>query len=378
MLSIKNGSRGNLIVVLFLLFSIIIPFANSLMSYTASVVITPIQWLSGWDKRVKITLDPTDVDAPLYDFPVLIHLSSSSGVNGDDVTFIFDELQNDANRRKIAVTTDNKISQCYVEIERWDTAIEQAWLWVKVPTVNDTAETTIYLYYDEDHADNTNYVGDPNSSVAENVWDSNFLAVHHMEEDPSATITDSTGNNEDMTSTGGMTSSNLLDAKIGKGVNFDGINDAYISQSSVAITQFAFSGWIRGDNFGAWRTVATIGEQRDMCLENGVLTFWANDQGFSFGSLLATGTWRQVTLTYDGTTLRGYVDGSFTGNSYIVSLNSYSGTLQFGRWLSNYDYYDGMLDEIRISNITRSSEWIRACYESGRDNFLDFGNEEIA
>ena len=39
----KNGSFGNRIVVLFLLFLILVPIANSLVTYTATVVITPIE-----------------------------------------------------------------------------------------------------------------------------------------------------------------------------------------------------------------------------------------------------------------------------------------------------------------------------------------------
>ena len=88
-------------------------------------------WLSGWGKRVKVTIDHNDIISGLSSFPVLLHLSSSSGRGNDDVTSVFDELQSDNNRRKIAVTTVESGTQCYVEIEKWDDATEQAWLWVK-------------------------------------------------------------------------------------------------------------------------------------------------------------------------------------------------------------------------------------------------------
>ena len=80
------------------------------------------KWLSGWDKRVKITIDHNDVTSDLTNFPVLIYLSDSSGRNNDDVTFVFNELNSDANRQKIAVTTNDKTTECYVEIEKWNTA----------------------------------------------------------------------------------------------------------------------------------------------------------------------------------------------------------------------------------------------------------------
>lgn len=67
--------------------------------------------------------------------------------------------QSDANRKKIAVTKSDGTTQCYVEIEKWDHASKQAWLWVKVPSIRISVDTDLYLYYDKDHADNTDYVG---------------------------------------------------------------------------------------------------------------------------------------------------------------------------------------------------------------------------
>ena len=43
-------------------------------------------WLSGWSKRVKITINSDDIDSVLKDFPVLVHLSTSSGENNNDVS----------------------------------------------------------------------------------------------------------------------------------------------------------------------------------------------------------------------------------------------------------------------------------------------------
>ena len=86
----------------------------------------------------------------LSGFPVLVYLSVSSGIGSTDVSAVFDELTSDANRKKIAITTSDGTTQCYVEIERWDDANEKAWLWVKVPSVASGAETDLYLYYDFD------------------------------------------------------------------------------------------------------------------------------------------------------------------------------------------------------------------------------------
>lgn len=157
-------------------------------------------WLVDWDKRIRITIDHNNVDNTLSNFPVLVSLGTSSGCNNADVSHVFDELANDNNRKKIAVTTSDGVTQCYVEIEKWDNINEKAWLWVKVPSINALEDTVLYLYYDKNHIDNTDYVGDTDSLSAENVWDDNFKLVIHMNDDLDAIhVRDSTSNNNDGT-----------------------------------------------------------------------------------------------------------------------------------------------------------------------------------
>ena len=134
-------------------------------------------WLTGWDLRVKITIDSGDIDALLEDFPILVYLSNSSGYNSDDITFVFDEVG--ANSLKIAVTESDGTTECKVEIERWNATGEEAWLWVKVPSIAHDTNTTLYLYYDNAHADNNANVGVVGSDPAESVWDANFIDVLH-------------------------------------------------------------------------------------------------------------------------------------------------------------------------------------------------------
>lgn len=140
--------------------------------------------LIGWYKRVKLTIDHNDIDSALSDFPILIHLGTSVGRNSDDVSCVFDELLSDDNRKKIAVTLGDGTTECYVEIEKWDDASEEAWLWVKVPDISADVDTELYLYYSRTHADNDAYVGDPGSTPAKNVWDSHFKGVWHLNDIP--------------------------------------------------------------------------------------------------------------------------------------------------------------------------------------------------
>ena len=109
-----------LILSQFFLFPLYIPrghasayWWNNDYQYRRQLTITTNEpdWLGGWDNRVKITIDSDDILSTLSDFPVLIYLSNSSGIFDEDVSFVFDKLQSDINRKKIAVTQSDGITQ---------------------------------------------------------------------------------------------------------------------------------------------------------------------------------------------------------------------------------------------------------------------------
>ena len=112
------------------------------------------------------------------------NISSSSGINSKDITEIFDEIG--ANDKKIAFTSSDGITELYAEIDRWDSTGEEAWVWVKFPTIQAAEHVTGYIYYDKNHADNTTYIGDITDTAAQNVWSSNFTSVYHLEEQGAA------------------------------------------------------------------------------------------------------------------------------------------------------------------------------------------------
>jgi hypothetical protein len=351
------------------------------------------KWLSGWDKRVKITIDHNDVSSDLTDFPVLIYLGDSSGQNNEDVTFVFDELASDGDRKKIAVTTSDNTTQCYVEIEKWDSSNQEAWLWVKVPSISSTTDTNLYLYYDKNHAENTNYVGDTSSIPAQNVWDSSYKAVYHLQGDPETPTSnkDSTVNQNNPTFNGAMTFDDQVTGEIDGSIDFDG-DDDFISVDNSESLNFTNSltieAWIRLNSFGSGTDVDIIlrkGEDNPNNYQLAIndqklaLTIEEDDGGGlnSFTNLSMT-TWYYVAGTWNGTTRKVYIDGLEDGSgSKSGSIAPDNRTIYIGGRLGA-DLSNGIIDEVRASATSRNESWIKASYESGRDNLLDFGSEETA
>lgn len=347
-------------------------------------------WLTGWAKRVKLTIDQTDIDADLANFPVLLYLSISSGYNAEDISFIFDELQSDANRLKIAVTRDDGITQCYVEIEKWDDANEHAWLWVKAPGISGTVNTDLYLYYDSTHADNTAYVGDPESTPAMAVWNSNFIMVQHMRDYDTCYIHDSTAYNKDGTKQAANEPIVTTAGKIDDAQSFDGSNDCVtVTYSTLIPMPLTLTAWIYDTGVSGISNIVQKAKnfQFQTSPTNHQLLIAYHD-GVAWRSVItgnnvySASTWHHVVATFEAsgsnTLVTIYVDGvqvhQATGTGQPVNYAN----ITIGRYYTVVEPFKGVIDEVHISNTARSAAWIKASYETGRDHLLDWGSGETS
>ena len=356
-----------------------------------------MSWLSGFSNRLKLTIDHTNVDSTLSDFPVLIKISDSSGISSTDVSAVFTELGSDANRKKIAVTTDDEETQCYVEIERFDYANSVAWLWIKVPSVASGAETILYLYYDSSQDDNTTYVGDTTDTPAQNVWDSDFKLIMHMSQDPNGDVADvvkdSTSNVIHATPVGSMTTADLVDGKIGKAIDFDESND-YLKTASAddalnittiltleAIIKPSYtldSGLSIGKGICGRAFVPNLNQDSYFFLINtdGKLqfgTYGGNIQSTKVSWLSNTAFY--VAGTYNSVGLIGdlFVNNSketLTADSYD-SMAGATNSFVIGLY-GPTNFFPGIIDEVRVSNVVRSDAWIKATYYSNWDELVSF------
>ena len=349
-------------------------------------------WLGTWKKRRKITISNTNIDSALSNFPILVKISASSGTGSADITDIFSELGSDANRKKIAITTDNGETQCYVEIERFDYTNSAAWLWVRVPSASDSVGTELYIYFDSSQPDNTTYIGDTCDTPAQNVWDTNFKLVVHMSQDPdgdvASAIKDSTSNQYHGTPAGSMTSTDLVDGRVGKGIDFDGSND-YIDSNEdspfrFGSTDFTYESCAKLAAKTVDRDIVAKGYNYELRYDAGE-DYWffsANDGSYRYAKFSQTNvsldTWQYIVGTSEGTTLKIYVDtieGATVGT--IGTINETDSTLTIGTGAGGR-FFSGIIDEVRISNTARSSAWIKATYYSNWDGLVTYGDIEVS
>ncbi|NTW31557.1 MAG: DUF2341 domain-containing protein [Bacteroidetes bacterium] len=332
-------------------------------------------WLTGWQYRKKITIDQTKVDADLTDFPVLVSLTSTN--------FNFSKARTDG--YDIRFTSSDGTTLLKYERERHDQTNSLAEYWVKVPSVSGTVNTDIYMYYGKSDAIDG---ADPT-----NVWDANFLRVYHLKSATTDVPNSSaySGNNGTKRAASEPVES---DGKIGKCQTFDASND-YISANTLGFSGtsvFTVEGWIKGST-----DIVGTGDASTFPNQFGWYLNMKPTEVVSFGceryagawlylngtTTYSTGTWHYLTFTYNNGTVYTYAEAADqqTTGTYTDKNNATASTqlLWLGTWARNNNPYapaGQSIDEIRISNIVRSTEWIKASYYSGNNSLLTFGNEE--
>jgi len=81
---------------------------------------------------------------------------------------------------------------------------------------------------------------------------------------------------------------------------------------------------------------------------------------------IPTNKWTFACGNYDQSAIRLYVNGipDGTPTSLTGSIDTNATPLSIGRSSFNYDYFKGRIDEVEISNIARSSDWIKTEYNN--------------
>ena len=345
-------------------------------------------------KKIRFTIDSSKILENMADFPVSVYISGTSGLTSFDMTDIFTDLG--ANDQKIAVYTDPGQSggtECYVEVEFWDDAFDEALLHVRVPTVASGTDTALWLYYDSGEPDNTTYVGYPGDTVAQNVWDSGFEAVFHLANDPSGgagSMKDSTSNNRDG-SPFNMTALNLTDGDIGKAIDFDGAAEYIAFAALGSITQWTITAKFKSDVVSGDHTVCSqdlSGYNDDVLFgiepENGYGTNNAigcvvhNNDGstreiVSNSVPVTTIDWYVASVRSTGSMLYLYVDGVEKDTDPGTNIGMGNNAWNIGQSTQTVKRrFDGLIEELRISSSSRNESWVVAESYSLFDDLITY------
>ncbi|MHA2400053.1 MAG: LamG-like jellyroll fold domain-containing protein [Promethearchaeota archaeon] len=260
--------------------------------------------------------------------------------------------------------------------------------WVRIPEFSTSLDTYIRMYY-----------GNATMSARENpvgVWDASYKGVWHLEESSGFTL-DSTFFSENGLVTG--TVIRPSNGQISNAYNYgtDGtfnVGDPGDGHLDFGTESFMVSMWINIDtSTGTWQiplykgasstwdpgycfATPTTGDSLRFHITDGTSNIPSPSASIDFDS------WTYIVGIVDRTNnlIRIYKDGIEVGSGVDISgILSLADTqnLDFQCAHPTYDF-DGLLDEVRVLNLTRSNSWIKTEYYNQYDpnSFYSIGQEQ--
>jgi hypothetical protein len=204
-----------------------------------------------------------------------------------------------------------------------------------------------------------------------------LVAAYGFNEGTGGVVVDSSGNGNHGAISGASWTSG---GRYGNALSFDGVNDWVTVNPSATLdlsTGMTIEAWVRPSSSSGWRTILykeRAAEGLSWALYSSddsappavyaarTGSLWSHATG---SSMLPLNAWRHVVGTYDGTTLRLYVNGSLVrsvalGGAMLVGdgplrIGGNAPSLPFGG-----QFFRGVIDEIRIYNRALTLSEIRA------------------
>ena len=142
--------------------------------------------------------------------------------------------------------------------------------------------------------------------------------------------------------------------RFGNAIVFDGSATRVRSNADVDLgTAFTLEAWVLNPAAsGGTETIATVGPERDLYVNNGNLGFYTGSANLTFGAL-PSGGFQHVAVVADGTTVQAFLDGAPLGAAQNAAMPAVSAPLQIGAWINGSgasDFFSGTLDEVRVYN----------------------------
>ena len=300
---------------------------------------------------VVVLTTPEGADLPasasLEGFPLLVRLHKDF--------FNFGQVQANGQDLRFASSTGEPLAY---QIEEWNANEGVASIWVRVPKIQGNSRQEIKLYWGKADA--------KSESQGNAVFNESngYLGVWHM----SGSVNDETETLESK-DTGTTPSVGI----IGQSRHFAGRQGVFcgdkIPNYPSGASSHSTEAWFRAETPNA--TVVGWGNEGGgrgskirMQLRSPPHVHIDSDFSDVWGEArLPLREWVHVVHTYDRENGKIYINGKLDASAKPVLNIKSPARLWIGGWYDNYDFV-GNIDEVRISKLARSADWIRLQYEN--------------
>ena len=335
-------------------------------------------WNEAWSTREKISVDTTDngvaVSDPIGTTTVVVRLH--------DGNFDFSNSKEDGSDLRFVDSDDKTLLAS--QVEKFDTVMNEGFVWVKIPDLKPGAARDIYLYSGRNEKKKP--AKGEKTDLPKTAYDSDTVTVYHFNEHGTPPG-DSSGS--------GVRAENpgipIDGSMIGGGIKLDGKKPISIpANPNSAVLEAAPYTWMTFVKPTSMVPNVAIYSRKDganglrIGLDNGVpfmeISSASGTQRGAGTTPLAAGAWRHLSLVSDGKRTTLYVDGVAVAN-LPVALPALNSPAFIGGDGDGKPGFAGEIDEMEVSKTARTPGFIKvSALGQGQQNakLLVMGKPEAA
>jgi hypothetical protein len=353
----------------------------------------------GFSIPITLKMSNTGISAgaSLTAFPALVYIQSDSlkigKVCGDKVQFPTGNGGGAAvgTNYDFAFTETGTNTELYYQVDTYDSVNGILLAWVQVPALTKTDKTLTFYFGSQSPSHS--------SAFSASTWPSDYLAVYHFSEgSPTATVLDATlhARNAVQANTAITNDEIHVAAGIpttGGAYTFNGTSTSIIQNAGTfpdCTGQFTISAWVTYTGLSTSDN-KLVSDQldyshgyklsvRNSTIETETRTTANPSPGniWDAGTPVTPNTWSYVQGEFNGSGFNNYLNGIYAtvgafkvgtsgtnsppeaGNFLTMGLDHGTGTANGG--FNDDHFFSGVMDEVRVSNIAKSADWIQAEY----------------
>lgn len=354
-----------------------------------------------FSQTVTLNTSTTGINSTLYSFPALVYIKEDAlktGVNcANNVQYPTGNgpLSSGASAPNydFAFTMNGSTTELFYEVDTYDPVNGILLAWVQIPQMT-SANTTLNFYFGSLNPGHS-------KSFSQATWSSDYLAVYHFSEGSNtATVLDATSNGRNATQANTTITNDEIHIAAGIPVtggaySFNGSNSSIIQTLGSAPNingTFTISAWVHFNggatsdnkivsdeyNYGHGYKLS-VKDPSSVCssltnayIETETRTTANPSPGNLYDAGLVTNnTWTYIQGEYNGTSFANYLNGALQSrvcNSGSAAAPEDGDMLSMGLDHGSADkypddhFYNGYMDEVRVSNKVKSADWVKEEY----------------